>query len=161
IHSGRTEATPQGLRNPGAASRSYFSVHRREIRPLRIRIPALVQRHAQTDVSGSEKGAWVAYAHQMQTQGQSVGVRSEVPSSVEAPRSLGNRLLLDAGGLLALRVTFGGLSFFLTILLARTLGTQGFGAYSYAYAWTVLLSVPAILGMDQLLIREIAAYRLQ
>lgn len=103
----------------------------------------------------------MAYAHQMQTQGQSVGVRSEVPSSVEAPRSLGNRLLLDAGGLLALRVTFGGLSFFLTILLARTLGTQGFGAYSYAYAWTVLLSVPAILGMDQLLIREIAAYRLQ
>jgi O-antigen/teichoic acid export membrane protein len=85
---------------------------------------------------------------------------SEVPLPVGASRSLGNRLLLDAGGLLALRVAFGGLSFIVTIILARTLGTEGFGAYSYAFAWTVLLAVPAILGMDQLLIREIATYRL-
>jgi O-antigen/teichoic acid export membrane protein len=85
---------------------------------------------------------------------------SAVRLPVGASRSLGNRLLLDAGGLLALRVAFGGLSFILTIILARTLGTEGFGAYSYAFAWTVLLGMPAILGMDQLLIREIATYRL-
>ena len=84
---------------------------------------------------------------------------SEVPLPLGA-WSPGNRLLLDAGGLLALRVAFGGLSFVVTIILARTLGTEGFGAYSYAFAWMVLLGVPAIFGMDQLLIREIATYRL-
>jgi len=95
----------------------------------------------------------------MQTQGQSVGVRSDVSLPTGGALSLRDRLLLDAGGLLALRVAFGGLSFVLAIILARTLGTEGFGTYSYAFAWTVLLGVPAILGMDQLLIREIAAYR--
>src|SRR5262252_9443217 len=96
----------------------------------------------------------------MQTQGQSVKVHSDDSLPTGGALSLRDRLLLDTGGLLALRVAFGGLSFILTIILARTLGTEGFGAYSYAFAWTVLLGMPAILGMDQLLIREIATYRL-
>jgi O-antigen/teichoic acid export membrane protein len=106
------------------------------------------------------KSDQAAHFHWMKTQGQSAGISSEVPLPAVASESLGNRLLLDAGGLLALRVAFGGLSFVVTIILARTLGTEGFGGYSYAFAWTVLLGVPAILGMDQLLIREIATYQL-
>ena len=56
-------------------------------------------------------------------------------------------------------MAFSGLAFACTLLLARLLGTAGFGVYSYALAWMVLLAVPALLGMDQLLIREVAASR--
>ena len=79
----------------------------------------------------------------------------------EESESIRTRLVAGLGGLVGLRITFGVLSFGLTIFLARVLAAKGFGAYSYALAWTVLLGVPAILGMDQLLIREIAAYQLQ
>lgn len=71
---------------------------------------------------------------------------------------LRKRLMVGLSGLLSLRVAFGGISFVLTILLARTLGDQGFGTYSYALAWVMLLGAPAVLGMDQLLVREVAAY---
>ncbi|MGH9685850.1 MAG: flippase [Candidatus Acidiferrales bacterium] len=79
----------------------------------------------------------------------------------EESDSIRTRLVVGLSGLVGLRVAFGVLAFGLTILLARVLGTQGFGAYSYALAWTVLLGVPAILGTDQLLIREIAAYQVK
>jgi O-antigen/teichoic acid export membrane protein len=59
---------------------------------------------------------------------------------------------------MGLRIAFSGLSFLVTVLLARLLGTAGFGAYSYAFAWIVLLGIPAILGSDQLLVREVAAH---
>lgn len=72
-----------------------------------------------------------------------------------------NRLVSGLSGLVGLRIAFGAFSFGLTVVLARVLGTQGFGAYSYAFAWIVLLGVGAILGMDQLLIREVAAYQVQ
>ena len=36
--------------------------------------------------------------------------------------------------------------------------TSAFGTYSYALAWVMLLGAPAVLGMDQLLVREVAAY---
>src|SRR5262249_29675629 len=69
-----------------------------------------------------------------------------------------NRLLMGAGGLIGLRIAFSGLSFLVTVVLARMLGTTGFGAYSYAFACVTLLGIPAILGSDQLLVRELAAY---
>jgi O-antigen/teichoic acid export membrane protein len=59
---------------------------------------------------------------------------------------------------MGLRIAFSGLSFLVTVLLARLLGRAGFGAYSYAFAWIVLLGIPAILGSDQLLVREVAAH---
>jgi O-antigen/teichoic acid export membrane protein len=59
---------------------------------------------------------------------------------------------------MGLRIAFSGLSFLVTVLLARLLGTAGFGAYSYAFAWIVLLGIPAILGSDQLLVREVAVH---
>jgi O-antigen/teichoic acid export membrane protein len=76
----------------------------------------------------------------------------------EESATLRARLLGGASGLLTLRIGFSGLSFFGSVLLARLLGDVGFGFYSYAFAWIVLLGVPAMLGMDQLLARDIAAY---
>lgn len=71
--------------------------------------------------------------------------------------SLGNRVVTGAAGLLAFRAAFNGLSFALNVVLARMLGASGLGIYTYAFAWMLLLMVPAMLGMDQLVVREIAA----
>jgi len=76
----------------------------------------------------------------------------------EDSASMRNRLMKGVSGLLSLRVAFGAMSFLLTVLLARMLGAQAFGTYSYALAWVMLLGAPAVLGLDQLLVREVAAY---
>jgi O-antigen/teichoic acid export membrane protein len=70
---------------------------------------------------------------------------------------LRDRLLSGLGGLLGLRVAFSGLSFAGMVLLARLLGPEALGAYSYALAWVVLLAIPSLVGADQLLVREVAA----
>jgi O-antigen/teichoic acid export membrane protein len=75
----------------------------------------------------------------------------------EESAAVRHRLMHGAAGFVALRLAFSALSFVVTLLLARLLGAEGFGAYSWAFAWVVLLGVPAILGTDQLLVREIAA----
>jgi O-antigen/teichoic acid export membrane protein len=48
-----------------------------------------------------------------------------------------------------------------TLLLARVLGTAGFGVFSYAIAWAALLAVPALLGLEQLIVRDVAAAEAQ
>src|SRR5262249_2253371 len=39
-------------------------------------------------------------------------------------------------------------------------GRSGVGAYNYSLAWITLLGAPALLGLDQLIVREIPAHRL-
>ncbi|MCH8112409.1 MAG: oligosaccharide flippase family protein, partial [Proteobacteria bacterium] len=46
----------------------------------------------------------------------------------------------------------------ISLALARLLGAEGYGAYSFALACVGLLSVPALLGFDGLLVREVARY---
>lgn len=41
------------------------------------------------------------------------------------------------------------------------LGTAGFGLFSYAIAWAALLAVPAALGLEQLIVRDVAAAQAQ
>lgn len=68
-------------------------------------------------------------------------------------------LVRGASGTLILRVTAVGLGFAISLILARTLGSAGYGAYAYAMSWVALLIVPATLGFENLLVREVAAYR--
>jgi O-antigen/teichoic acid export membrane protein len=82
-------------------------------------------------------------------------------SAAEERRILGSRFVRSTAGVLALKVAFVGFSFVLSVVLARLLGAAGYGAYTYAFAWVVLLGVPAILGMDQLIVRDVAAYHLK
>ena len=77
----------------------------------------------------------------------------------EEAHPLRDRLLKAATGTFGLRVVSTGFSFIISILLARLLGAAGFGTYSYAMAWMALLGVPALFGLDRLLIREVAVYR--
>ncbi len=64
-------------------------------------------------------------------------------------------------GTLGLRIMTAGLAFLISVFLARLLGAIGYGAYAYAIGWVRLLVVPAILGLDKLLIREMAACHVQ
>jgi len=48
------------------------------------------------------------------------------------------------------------LAFVTSVLLARILGAADFGTYSFAVSWALLLSVPAVFGLDQLIVRELA-----
>jgi O-antigen/teichoic acid export membrane protein len=54
-----------------------------------------------------------------------------------------------------------GLSLITAIVLARLLGASSYGIYTYAIALTGLLSIPATLGLDSLLVREVSIYRTQ
>ncbi len=63
-----------------------------------------------------------------------------------------------ASGTFGLKIVSTGLSFIIGLLLARLLGTTGYGAYAYAMTWVGLLAVPGALGLDRLLVREVAIY---
>ena len=71
---------------------------------------------------------------------------------------LKSKLVQGAAGAFGLRLVYTGLTFLTSILLARVLGTAGFGIYSYAIVWAYLLSVPATLGLDNFVVREMAVY---
>ncbi len=63
-----------------------------------------------------------------------------------------------AGGAVGSFVMKSGASvaaFLLSILLARTLGADGYGEFVYAMSWIYLLTIPALLGFDRLMLREI------
>jgi O-antigen/teichoic acid export membrane protein len=73
--------------------------------------------------------------------------------------SLKSKLTKGTIGTFGLKLAAVGISFITSILLARLLGTKGYGVYSYINAWILLLQIPAGLGLRALLVREISAYQ--
>jgi O-antigen/teichoic acid export membrane protein len=69
-----------------------------------------------------------------------------------------NRLLQQAAGSFGLRLIYTALTFVTNILLARFLGTEDFGIYNYTVTWSYLLAVFGTIGLDNLLVREVAIY---
>ena len=74
---------------------------------------------------------------------------------------LHSRLVRGAVGVLLLRVSLAVITFFLNIALVRWLGTADYGAYAYSLAWLIVLGVPALLVLDQLLLRSVAGYKVR
>lgn len=64
-----------------------------------------------------------------------------------------------AFGALWLRLTMVGLEFLCVIALARVFEATGYGVYAFVVALLGLLAIPATLGLDRLLVREIARLR--
>lgn len=62
----------------------------------------------------------------------------------------------SAAASFGLQVVLTGVMLLVSLLLARVLGAGGLGAYANAMAWLQVLLIPAVLGMNQLLVREIA-----
>ena len=75
--------------------------------------------------------------------------------------NLKSKLVKGAAGAFGLRLLYTGLTFLTSIFLARVLGTSGYGTYIYAVGWAYLLSVPATMGFDNFIVREIAIYQTQ
>lgn len=77
--------------------------------------------------------------------------------SIELVRLVGRGSL----GSLAVKIAHVTLGLGVTVILARVLGPQAYGVYSWSFALVVLLAIPARMGFTQLLVRETAAYQLQ
>lgn len=60
---------------------------------------------------------------------------------------------------LALRAAGIALRFAVGLVLARLVGASGYGVYSYAVTWLGVLSIPSLLGLDNVVVRHVAAYR--
>ncbi|MCU4137990.1 MAG: Membrane protein involved in the export of O-antigen and teichoic acid [Thermodesulfobacteria bacterium] len=65
-------------------------------------------------------------------------------------------LVRETGVSLFLKISQAIFSFMTTVLLARILGAEGYGIYAYAFAFVMLLSMPAQAGLPTLVIRETA-----
>ncbi len=74
-------------------------------------------------------------------------------------RRLRGEIARGAVGTFGLKGVQTGLMFVISLLLARLLGAEGYGAYSFAMSWAMLLLVPALFGTQPLLIRSMATYR--
>jgi O-antigen/teichoic acid export membrane protein len=77
-------------------------------------------------------------------------------AALEKPGNLRTTLLRSGLGSLVLSVTHIGCSFLISVALARMLGADGFGSYSFAYALAMVIGIPAQSGISQLVIRETA-----
>ena len=73
--------------------------------------------------------------------------------------NLKQRLIKGVAGSFGLKIAATGLAFVTSVVLARLLGSEGLGVYSYIFAWISLLGIPATLGLDKLFVREIAIYQ--
>ena len=71
------------------------------------------------------------------------------------------RLARDTVGVMVIKALSMALGFVVSVVLARLLGVREFGLYSLAMSVLGLLVVPATFGFPQLLVREIAAYRVK
>ncbi|MGA9286109.1 MAG: flippase [Solirubrobacteraceae bacterium] len=71
------------------------------------------------------------------------------------------RLFAKASATAMLQGASSIMAFVLAVLLARFLGSRGYGHYALAFAWSTLLGVPAILGLNTFLVRGIAVYEVR
>lgn len=73
--------------------------------------------------------------------------------------SLSKHLIRGASGSLVLKIANTALALLMAVVLARALGVENFGIYAFCLSVVQILSVPAMLGGQQLLVREVAAYQ--
>ena len=98
-------------------------------------------------------------------------MNTAVPTVVDTDAVTGQPRLHVPAGLLSVRelgrVASGGFILYVfstitttlaTMVLARTMDLGAFGVYSWVVATVQLLTVPAVLGIDRLLVRDIAVY---
>lgn len=89
----------------------------------------------------------------------SPGAESIAPRGAARPRV--KQMLMSASATALLQGASGGMAFILAILLARFLGTTGYGVYALGFAWATVLGIPSILGLNTFLVRGIARYEVQ
>jgi len=88
-----------------------------------------------------------------------VGELVRVLLGKEGQGTLKAHMVRGTVGSFALKVVSTLLAFGTSLLLARLLGAKEYGVYAYAISWASLLSVPAVMGLNTLLVREVAKYK--
>ena len=78
-------------------------------------------------------------------------------SQMRTTAALRSPLVHAALGSLALRAFSLGTGLVGSVALAQLLGVEAYGVFAIVTGWIVLLGVPALLGFDRLLVRELAA----
>lgn len=68
-------------------------------------------------------------------------------------------LVRGVAGSFSLHAASLGMAFICHLLLTRLLGARAYGVYAYALSWMMALLVPAMLGLDRLIVREVAVCR--
>ncbi len=74
--------------------------------------------------------------------------------------SLRGQLIRGGIGSMAVKIASLLLNLVVAILLARLLGPAGYGTYAFALSIITLLAIPAMFGVPNLLVREVAKYQL-
>jgi O-antigen/teichoic acid export membrane protein len=87
--------------------------------------------------------------------------QSDIDTIVSSGRPNIRRMLASASATAILQGASAAMAFVLAVLLARFLGSGGYGRYAVAYAWSTLLGVPAILGLNTFLVRGISEYEVR
>ena len=67
-------------------------------------------------------------------------------------------LVRGAAGSLSFKIINTGLVLVSGILLARLLGAQNYGQYAYAMSLIQLMTIPTVMGLPQLVLRETSSY---
>jgi O-antigen/teichoic acid export membrane protein len=75
--------------------------------------------------------------------------------------SIRSQIVKDTASSFIIQIGFAGLSFISTMVLARLLGPEDYGAYSNAVAWVLIFSALGVLGFNTLLIRDLAIMKAQ
>ena len=78
---------------------------------------------------------------------------------MNSSRSLRKHLIRGASGTLVLKIVNTALALLMAVVLARVLGVENYGIYAFCLSIVQILTVPAMLGGQQLLVREVAAYQ--
>ena len=68
----------------------------------------------------------------------------------------GSKTQQNAAGIFLLKLLSTALTFVAAILIARIVGSDGYGAYNFAISWIAILSMVGLFGMNKLIVREYA-----
>jgi O-antigen/teichoic acid export membrane protein len=82
-------------------------------------------------------------------------------ASVLQARPSGRTLVTKSAGNAVLNGATVVLNFVIALVLSHLIGADGYGAYAFGIAVAALLTVPALLGLPSLVVREIAASRVR
>ena len=84
----------------------------------------------------------------------------EVPNAAPPPqvaeRNLAPRILHNTGVLAVSGLVVRAMGMAMMVVLARSLGAEGYGTYQRAEAFVFLFSILASLGLDMILTRQVA-----
>jgi O-antigen/teichoic acid export membrane protein len=84
--------------------------------------------------------------------------RAEAGGGLSGRSGLAGRLARSSAAALIVYAVGGSLTYCAQLVLARTIGADGYGVYAYVFAWMTVLAYVSALGFDVSLLRFVPAY---